>query len=100
VIAEPPQKKKPGTATVQEKPKKARTPRPKKAPEAVPEVKEAVAAEPFATADAAPKKPRLAAARKMAKPAPVETEVPAEPQPAAQKPAPRPRRPKKVVEVP
>jgi ribonuclease E len=100
VIVAPPQKKKPGTATVQEKPKKARTPRPKKAPEVVPEVKEAVAADPFAAADAAPKKPRQSAAKKVSKAAPVETEAPEEPQPAARKPAPRQRRPKKVVEVP
>jgi ribonuclease E len=99
VIAEAPQKKKTGTAAVQEKPKKARTPRAKKAPEVVPEVKEALAAEPFAAADAAPKKPRRAAAKKVAKPAPVGAETLAEPQPAVQKPSPRPRRSKKVVEM-
>jgi ribonuclease E len=99
VIAKPSQKKKPETAAVQEKPKKARIPRAKKVLEVAPEVKEAVAAIPVATADAAPKKPRRIAAKKVTKVAPVETEAPPEPK-AAAKPAPRSRRPKKIVEVP
>jgi hypothetical protein len=100
VIAKPAQKKKPETAAVQEKPKKARIPRVKKVLEAVPEVKETVVAKPVATADTAPKKPRRAAVKKVAKPVTVETEAPAEPKAIAPKPAPRPRRPKKIVELP